>query len=353
MPDELLADASAKRSAQRLSRKRVLDLLRDAPDAIILLDAQGCVLFWNHAAESLYGWSAAEARDRPIHQLLPTETLGDASSAAIGGRQSWEGEVAVSRKDGLRMRVASKWVALPEARAGEAVMLRIDRDDAARAHALASLQDRNAYLQRTVAEAHHRVRNSFQILIALLEAERADAEGRISPEAIRRLGRHLRSLAAIHDTMTQQCIAGSDVDTVSLHDTLARLLRLLQQTVGERMLVWYLDDARLSVRQAGAIALVVNELVANAIKHGAGTVEVFGAATPSSVTIDVSDEGPGFPAGFNPSAGASTGLELVDSATRWDLGGIVRYYTRSDGGARVVVRFPFSDGELPHQSGNH
>jgi hypothetical protein len=37
---------------------------------------------------------------------------------------------------------------------------------------------------------------------------------------------------------------------------------------------------------------------------------------------------------------ANTGLELVESLGRWDLGGNVRYENRPEGGACVIVVFP-------------
>lgn len=45
-------------------------LLLAAPDAVVVHDLQNCVLFWNRAAEILYGWSAEEIHGRPITRIL-------------------------------------------------------------------------------------------------------------------------------------------------------------------------------------------------------------------------------------------------------------------------------------------
>jgi len=45
-------------------------LLEAAPDAVVVHDLSNCVLFWNRAAEALYGWSAEEIQGRPISRIL-------------------------------------------------------------------------------------------------------------------------------------------------------------------------------------------------------------------------------------------------------------------------------------------
>lgn len=45
-------------------------LLEAAPDAVVVHDLNNCVLFWNRAAEELYGWSAEEIQGRPIARIL-------------------------------------------------------------------------------------------------------------------------------------------------------------------------------------------------------------------------------------------------------------------------------------------
>jgi PAS domain S-box-containing protein len=45
-------------------------LLEAAPDAVVVHDPENCVLFWNRAAEALYGWTAEEIAGRPITRIL-------------------------------------------------------------------------------------------------------------------------------------------------------------------------------------------------------------------------------------------------------------------------------------------
>ena len=58
-------------------------------------------------------------------------------------------------------------------------------------------------------------------------------------------------------------------------------------------------------------------------------------------SLEVSDDGPGFPEGFNADSAANTGLELVEQVVKWDLRGKTSYESLPEGG-RVTVSFPIS-----------
>ncbi|HBR93390.1 MAG TPA: hypothetical protein DEA90_04415 [Opitutae bacterium] len=45
-------------------------ILEAAPDAVVVHDLNNRVLFWNQAAEALYGWTAQEIQGRPISRVL-------------------------------------------------------------------------------------------------------------------------------------------------------------------------------------------------------------------------------------------------------------------------------------------
>jgi two-component sensor histidine kinase len=114
---------------------------------------------------------------------------------------------------------------------------------------------------------------------------------------------------------------------------------MLQQTLGESHLTFSCDEARLVARQATSLALVTNELVSNAHKHGRQPTNISFRVSDGDATLVVSDDGPGFPAGFDTRRTANTGLELVESIVRWDLRGQTEYTNRPEGGAQISVCF--------------
>jgi hypothetical protein len=94
----------------------------------------------------------------------------------------------------------------------------------------------------------------------------------------------------------------------------------------------------LALKQATAVALIANELLQNAGKHGATRARVFMKATGPVAQLRVIDNGPGFPPDFDVSRDANLGLSLVDTLARHDLRGNVLF--ANDSGARVEVTFP-------------
>ena len=115
---------------------------------------------------------------------------------------------------------------------------------------------------------------------------------------------------------------------------------MIQLVAAGREIVYDVEDTILSVRQSTSLAIVVNELLSNALKHGRKEIEVRFYTPDGYAVLEVMDDGPGFPHGFNPRESAHTGLELVENLSRWDLGGEVRYETRPEGGGKVTVTIP-------------
>src|SRR5579871_70587 len=114
---------------------------------------------------------------------------------------------------------------------------------------------------------------------------------------------------------------------------------MLQQTSGPGTLRFYADEVSLPIHGAAALAMVVTELVMNALKHGGAQTEVTFTLAGEQGVLRVADSGPGFAPDFDPRA-ANIGLELVASLTRTDLRGVVHYDNRAAGGAQVTVTFP-------------
>jgi PAS domain S-box-containing protein len=79
------------------------EILASLGEAVIVTNTAGVVVFWNHAAQELYGWTAEEALGRKIEELtvpdLAREKAADIMTALREG-VSWAGGFPVRRKDG-------------------------------------------------------------------------------------------------------------------------------------------------------------------------------------------------------------------------------------------------------------
>ena len=76
-------------------------LLEAAPDAVVVHDLDNCVLFWNHAAEALYGWSAAEIQGRPISRILYLDrNEREEAMEALRNGKTWNRELRQIDRNG-------------------------------------------------------------------------------------------------------------------------------------------------------------------------------------------------------------------------------------------------------------
>ena len=126
---------------------------------------------------------------------------------------------------------------------------------------------------------------------------------------------------------------------------LDKLLPMLEQTAWNKVVRYSIEDARLTSKVCVSLALILNELVTNAFKHGNKEADILFQVEGAEARLVVSDDGPGFPEGFDPLQAAHMGLELVESLLRADLKGHSTYSTRPEGGGRVVVTFPLPPDE--------
>jgi PAS domain S-box-containing protein len=90
-----------KRAEEQIRfQRRLLDAVGQA---IIATDLQGKIIYWNQAAEELYGWTTEEVMGHPIVQITPSEELLERAEeimVELRAGRSWTGEFVVRRKDG-------------------------------------------------------------------------------------------------------------------------------------------------------------------------------------------------------------------------------------------------------------
>jgi diguanylate cyclase (GGDEF)-like protein/PAS domain S-box-containing protein len=85
------------------------ELLNAAGQAIIAANPVGTVLYWNKAAERMYGWSEAEAVGHNVRELITSADTSGASSAMfdhLRHGQTWSGDYRVRRLDGTSFPVS-------------------------------------------------------------------------------------------------------------------------------------------------------------------------------------------------------------------------------------------------------
>jgi PAS domain S-box-containing protein len=106
------------------------ELLELTHDAIFVRSLEKKILYWNRAAERLYGWPREEARGRITHDLLHTvfpKPLNEIQ-AEVFEKGYWEGELIHTRRDGTQVTVSSRWALRADAAGQPISILESNRD---------------------------------------------------------------------------------------------------------------------------------------------------------------------------------------------------------------------------------
>ncbi len=118
--------AVRKAEAKLLEQARLLDL---AQDAITVRDLSNRIRFWSRGAEKTYGWSAAEAVDRSIVELVQADPKAFAAAKnELLVRGEWHGEFTHRAKSGRALLVDSRWTLVRNEKGEPESVLAINSD---------------------------------------------------------------------------------------------------------------------------------------------------------------------------------------------------------------------------------
>jgi two-component sensor histidine kinase len=199
----------------------------------------------------------------------------------------------------------------------------------------------------TIREIHHRVKNNLQTVAALLrlQARRLTApEARAAlEEAVRRVG----SIAIVHETLSH-----TPEEIVDFDDITERVAAMAGEVSAPEARVTPAISGRFGLLPAVVatpVALVLTELMQNALQHGlapapgappCGILQVNVNRTATRLTMTVEDNGVGLPAGFSLDTTTSLGLQIVRTLVEAELGGSLAISPRPGGGTVVLVDLP-------------
>lgn len=195
----------------------------------------------------------------------------------------------------------------------------------------------------TIREIHHRVKNNLQTVSALLrlQARRIDDAG--ASAALNEAVRRIASIALVHETLSSSKESSVDFDDV-LGNLITHALELSPR-MGELQINRSGSVGLLDPRLATPLALVITELMHNALEHGLAekgtSLGISVEVAKNAMTVTVSDDGVGLPVGFNIASSPNLGLQIVRTLTENELQGELSLITR-DGLTQAVLTFPLS-----------
>ena len=272
---QLRADLAAANERARSMQVRFDAFAGMSSDAIVVIDlAQGCILQANESVREVLGISAQAVVGQPIERLW--EHVSEVDRPGL--QEIWDAyspppdsEIVVSLNLPFGgMRSVRVRILRSQRAPTQGFVLAEDVTDFAR-HEARLLQQAVLRRDRLIREIHHRIRNSLQGVVGILEAalRREDAPLEAIASALRQVG----AVATTHGLLDQAA------QGVTVGDLLQGLVRTLREQRSARIRLDLgspeVACAMLSVEdQAVPFALAVNELLDNAVRHGRGEVNV-------------------------------------------------------------------------------
>ena len=202
------------------------------------------------------------------------------------------------------------------------------------------MEKRNQQITTLLKESHHRIKNNLQAIAGLSSMQLQQTN---DPETMSLIFDNLtriRSISLVHQLLSQE-----DVKYVSLFDMIRKVVEMVVQlsNCAQKNFEYEIhgDDIRVSSQKATSLALIINELTTNSIKHGfekveCGKIQVsLSPEQESRVTLEFSDNGKGLPEGFCMDMCKSLGLQLVANLVQDDLNGEFTLSSNGKTAARI------------------
>jgi two-component sensor histidine kinase len=193
-----------------------------------------------------------------------------------------------------------------------------------------------------VKEIHHRVKNNLQTVASLMRMKRRRTKSEEARRVLQDSENRILSMAVVHEYLSR-----ADHQAINIRDVSQRIIQEVKRGVlsEEKPIRVVLEEGNnlyLPARQATACALVINELLQNAIEHGyegrsSGEICISLEDMGDEICIIVADDGEGLPPGFELGQTGSLGLQIVQTLAESDLQG--SFALESEGGTTATVRF--------------
>jgi chemotaxis protein methyltransferase CheR len=212
------------------------------------------------------------------------------------------------------------------------------REEALRRETL-ELAQRQAMLTQ---EFEHRLVNGLQLISSLLSVQ---SRSSTTPEASAQLTTAASRVAALGRVHHRLHLL-DHLERVEFKQYLTHLCedlsRLLCENAADCAIVVEGANAEIPTAMAIPLGFIVNELITNSVKYAQGDIIVRFETSPSGHTLSVGDEGPGLPAGFEPTRSKGLGMKIVLSQVKQIRGALDIQPGDNGLGTRFTVTFSSS-----------
>ncbi|NGP87610.1 sensor histidine kinase [Fodinibius halophilus] len=323
------------------SRKRWEKLVEQDPN-LIMIHIDGIVQFVNPGGVNLVGAeSAEEVEGLNIYDLVKESQLEKAHARVSQVQESKE-KVSPTIYEITSLDGKERYLLL------ESMPIKYDGRDATQTVGLditervryeeemkKSLEEKTVLLK----EIHHRIKNNLAVISGLMELQTMQTDDVHFTSKLQASQLRIQSIASIHELLYQS----ENFSDLEFHTQLTKLVDTIKATLEADVPIvinYDLDHVVVNVNRAIPAALIVNELVSNAIEHAFedaeyAKIDIILRERGSQITLEVSDNGQGIPRDLDMKHPDTLGLKLINILSK-QLEGDIDYYSDHEGTTFVL-----------------
>lgn len=296
-------------------------IMDKVPDSIIIIDTEGNIADYNESCLSMYGYD-----DQELSKIKAQELSGKKFSQKVANRMldftfdkgflelEWVGR----KKGGEIFPIAVRLLplVLEDIEYIMVIVTDITRWVSAEKRLQNSLKEKEVLIK----EVHHRVKNNFQIINALLYLQSQQVSDETCIKILQESQNRIHSMALIHQKLYQT----KNISKIDFREYLEKLVEDLINTYRMKKNIFYfvdIDPIDIDVETAVSLGLMINELVVNALKYAfegkdSGNILIsFKLAKDQSekIILVVQDNGIGIDSELDLNKSESLGWALVNS----------------------------------------
>jgi PAS domain S-box-containing protein len=372
-------ESTARQNAHlQMTEHQYMNLLQAIPDIVYILDGKGRFMYLNDAIRNI-GYEPSRLIGRHFSEIVHPDDVPNVSRfevlKALGG--ACTGDEAApklfdERRSGKRMtrnlelrlrhgdqadgyrlgsvtsygEVSCSGYALPEFEGLSLGTVGIIRDVTQRKEHEQALESALASREVLLKEIHHRVKNNLQVVSSLLNIQETAIADEASRKVFVECQTQIQTMSMVHEVLYRSS-SFEGVEMQSYFDKLVDYLGSVYESILKGISCEVeAQGVSLDLDDAIPVALIVNELVSNCMKHAfpdgrQGRIFVSMREDSGAILLSVEDDGVGLAseAEQTPPAEGGIGTELVQALSDQLHGSLERGSPPSGHGSRVSVRF--------------